>query len=412
MLLSVALMVKNEEVHLERCLKSLCKLLPQIVVLDTGSTDKTVEIAKKYTSLIYHQKWQNDFAVHRNKNFSHCTGDWIMQIDADEELCFTKDATPEMLLEFLQRLPETINAVGLPMKDWRESQKEYVADLDLVRIFRKGQVTWKRRIHNEAIFNGETAYFPLAYLKHYGYDLTLEQKKEKAKRTIPLLLQSIEEDPADFDSLFYLAQAYAAWLDDSENALEYCQKYIAFKPIAGEKFNPSIFHLAINIFIKQKKFSEAMQWINMGLEHNVGNIDVCYDLIQLGLAQDKPELVAAGAQRFVVAMEKFHENRLSHSGQFFFTNKAVCYALALHYLAVALFEQATITHAKLKHVLPKLSEERQHELLSKQKAVLNQLGWESLNDKRILTPDDIRRDQILRTPQTAKTQPRIIATAN
>ena len=214
MLLSAALIVKNEEAHLERCLKSLCQLLPQIVILDTGSNDKTVDIAKKYTNLVYHQKWQNNFALHRNKSFSYCTSEWIIQIDADEELCFLPNGTPEMLLEFLKKLPENINAIGLPMKDWRESQKEYVAELDLVRIFRRNTVTWKRRIHNEAIYGGETAYFPMAYIKHYGYDLNENQKKAKAKRTITLLLKSIEEDPDDFDSLFYLAQAYAAWLDD------------------------------------------------------------------------------------------------------------------------------------------------------------------------------------------------------
>ena len=410
MLLSAALIVKNEEVHLERCLKSLCKLLPQIVILDTGSSDKTVDIAKKYTNLIYYQKWQNDFALHRNKSFSYCTADWIIQIDADEELCFLPEFTPETLLEFLEKLPKTINAVGLPMKDWRESQKEYVAELDLVRIFRKNQVTWKRRIHNEAMYNGETAYFPLAYIKHYGYDLTEDQKKAKAKRTITLLLKSIEEDPADFDSLFYLAQAYAAWLDDGEKAIEYSQKYLACKPIAGSKFNASIFHLAINIFMKQKNFDEAMRWINIGLEHNIDNIDVCYDLMQLGLKQNKPELVASGAQRFVVAIEKFQDNRLKHSGQFFFTNKAICYCLALHYLSVALYEQATIVNAKLKHVLPKLSKERQTELMSKQKEILDKLGWEIIDDRRIITPDDIRRDKIMRPNERTPAKPIVVAT--
>jgi glycosyltransferase involved in cell wall biosynthesis len=153
MILSIAMMVKNEAAHLERCLKSLCQLIPhiQIIILDTGSTDNTVEIARKYTNLIYHQKWQDNFALHRNKSFSYCTGDWIMQIDADEELCFTS-CKPEGLIEFLKNVPKEINAIGLPMKDWRKSQKEYVAELDLIRIFRAGQVTWKRRIHNEAVF--------------------------------------------------------------------------------------------------------------------------------------------------------------------------------------------------------------------------------------------------------------------
>ena len=161
MILSAALMVKNEQVHLERCLKSLCQLLPQIVVLDTGSSDNTIDIAKKYTNLIYHQTWKNDFALHRNKSFSYCTGDWVLQIDADEELCFLPGVEPQRLLDFLAGLPEEINSVALPMKDWRESKKKYTAELDVVRIFRRGKVKWRRKIHNEAVFQGSTAYFSL-----------------------------------------------------------------------------------------------------------------------------------------------------------------------------------------------------------------------------------------------------------
>jgi glycosyltransferase involved in cell wall biosynthesis len=80
------MIVKNEEACLERCLKSVCDHVDEIIIVDTGSTDGTVEIAKSYGARIYHHPWENDFSKHRNQSLSYATGGWIFQLDADEEL--------------------------------------------------------------------------------------------------------------------------------------------------------------------------------------------------------------------------------------------------------------------------------------------------------------------------------------
>jgi glycosyltransferase involved in cell wall biosynthesis len=395
MLLSAALMVKNEQKYLEQCLKTLCSFIPdiQIIILDTGSTDDTVKIAQKYTKLIYHQPWQDNFALHRNKSFSYCTGDWILQIDADEQMCYPQGGSAEMLLDFLKKVPEDIHAVGMPLKDWRKSENRYSAEFDVVRIFRRGKMHWKRRVHNEAIYEGVAAYYPMSFLKHWGYDLNEEQKKAKAKRTITLLNQSLKEDPSDYQSYFYLSQAHCAWLDDDETALKNAHMYVDFKGLLGKNFNPSIYHLVIGIYMKNKDYENAIKWINMGLAHNVQNIDVCYDLLQLGLNQSKAEYIAIGAQKYVAAMENLQKNRLNASGQFFFSNTPTHYCLALHYLTTALFEKATIELAKLKHVLPKCSTEIQKEINSKLSEFTKALGWEKIEDKGlIITPEKIRQE--------------------
>jgi glycosyltransferase involved in cell wall biosynthesis len=411
MILTAALIVKNEEKYLEQCIKSLLPFIPdlEIVILDTGSSDRTVEIAQKYTKHVYHQKWQNNFALHRNKSFSYAKGDWILQIDADEELCFQKNINHETFLKFLDKLPENINAVGMPLKDWRDSQKRYVAEFDVVRIFRRDKVTWTRRIHNEALYDGDAAYFPVGFLKHWGYDLNLEQKKVKAERTITLLLDSIEEDPSDYQSYFYLAQSYSAWLQDDENAVKYAQMYLDFKGFVGKKFNQSIYHLVAAIHIKNENYDEALNWIKLGLEHNQQNIDICYDLMQLGLKQNNGEYIAVGAQKFVVAMENFQKNRLKCSGQFFFSNNATCYCMALHYLTTALFEKASIEYAKLQKMMPQINERMQTEIKNKVKEFTQALGWENVSEKkRIITADSIGHNQILRPGQTAQAQSGLI----
>ena len=84
--ISLCMIVKDEEKVLERCLASVADLMDEIVVVDTGSTDKTKEIAKKYTDKIYDFKWVDDFSAARNFAFSHASKDYVLSMDADEVL--------------------------------------------------------------------------------------------------------------------------------------------------------------------------------------------------------------------------------------------------------------------------------------------------------------------------------------
>lgn len=84
--LSLCLIVKNEEMFLDQCLSSVKDVVDEIIIVDTGSTDTTKEIAKKYTDHIYDFPWINDFAAARNYSFSKATKDYIFWLDADDVL--------------------------------------------------------------------------------------------------------------------------------------------------------------------------------------------------------------------------------------------------------------------------------------------------------------------------------------
>lgn len=84
--ISLCMIVKNEEAVLERCLESIADLMDEIIIVDTGSTDRTKEIASRYTSKIYDYKWINDFSAARNFSFSKATMEYIYTADADEIL--------------------------------------------------------------------------------------------------------------------------------------------------------------------------------------------------------------------------------------------------------------------------------------------------------------------------------------
>jgi len=84
MTVSVALIVKNEEGTLARCLESLHGGVDEIIVVDTGSDDATKSIARRYTEQVFDFIWCDDFATARQFAFDRATGDWIMWVDADD----------------------------------------------------------------------------------------------------------------------------------------------------------------------------------------------------------------------------------------------------------------------------------------------------------------------------------------
>ncbi|MCG8366360.1 MAG: tetratricopeptide repeat protein [Pseudanabaenales cyanobacterium] len=86
MILSLCMIVKNEAANLARCLSSVEGWVDEMIVLDTGSTDRTVEVAKTLGAQVHHFDWQNDFAAARNASLKYAKGDWILVLDGDETL--------------------------------------------------------------------------------------------------------------------------------------------------------------------------------------------------------------------------------------------------------------------------------------------------------------------------------------
>ena len=86
MLISLAMIVKNEEAMMAHCLESVKALVDEIIVVDTGSTDKTIDIAKEFGARVYPFKWRDDFSAARNESLKYCKADWVLILDADEAI--------------------------------------------------------------------------------------------------------------------------------------------------------------------------------------------------------------------------------------------------------------------------------------------------------------------------------------
>ncbi|MBI2146028.1 glycosyltransferase [Candidatus Woesearchaeota archaeon] len=158
--ISLCMIVKNEEEFLERCLQSVQGLVHEIIIIDTGSTDLTKEIARRFTDKVYDFAWVDDFSAARNESLKHATGDWILVLDADETIA-TKDHSTirELLLQQSQppvngyvliqrnyikdvRDVQYVTASGMKVTGTTEHESGFIAPHDDVYAESKGTAGW------------------------------------------------------------------------------------------------------------------------------------------------------------------------------------------------------------------------------------------------------------------------------
>ena len=167
--LSIGMIVKNEEKNLGKCLAALRPLQnrveSELIIADTGSTDKTREIASEYTSQLYTFPWCNDFSKARNFVLEKASGEWFMYIDADEWL---EQAEP--LIEFLNSQESAkYNDIWVILKNYYTYDQSGYEEDYIKRVFRRlpGR-NFKGTIHEGVPEIGPVKYLDV-YLHHYGY---------------------------------------------------------------------------------------------------------------------------------------------------------------------------------------------------------------------------------------------------
>lgn len=191
MMLSVCIITKDEEKNIGQCLACIKPTGFEIVVVDTGSSDRTKEIAREYTDKVYDFAWCNDFAAARNYAVSKASGDYILTLDCDE---FLEASDVEELLQLIKQHPGQVGRIRL--KNVFTQSGERRENLEwLNRIFPKEGFYYAGRIHEQITAEDgslyETYQSPVSVV-HTGYDLTAEERQKKTKRNLILLQQELE----------------------------------------------------------------------------------------------------------------------------------------------------------------------------------------------------------------------------
>lgn len=202
--LTVCLIVKNEEVFLGQCLKSVRALASQIIVVDTGSTDRTVEIAKEFGAEIYAFAWNDNFAAARNAALEHATGDWVLMLDADEELPAAQHAKLRADLAKADVMAYRLPLVNAGQHDGRSFVPRLIRNAPGNFYF--------GRIHEQVFSSllpqcqawGLRTALGTAEILHHGYTKEMVRDRNKIERNLKLLPQAIAENPTDVNLVLNL----------------------------------------------------------------------------------------------------------------------------------------------------------------------------------------------------------------
>ncbi|MCF6149829.1 MAG: glycosyltransferase [Candidatus Kuenenia sp.] len=321
--LSACLIVKNEADTLPRCLESIHTLVDEIIIVDTGSTDKTVEIAQRYEAKIYYFQWNNDFSAARNESLRNANGDWILYIDADEIVDITNalkirtliNRDDIMALTVRQCIPQQFNNIATSF------YSEYC------RIFRRHpEIRFEGSIHEQILpsikrLGGKILKTDII-IHHWAYALSKEKKKLRAERNLNYLLKEIEKKPDDSFILFNLGmtcqelgandlaiQAYLSMLEkptDIKNEIIgqshvnlskiYLEMndtakaiYHALQASVLDTANPLPPYILATIAVAEKKFRKATEYLEAAIQISKGETGLS-PCIELNLAQIYLEL--------------------------------------------------------------------------------------------------------------------------
>lgn len=216
---SLCMIVKNEEKNIEKCLKAVQSFDCEILVVDTGSTDRTVEIAQKYATKVLHFTWINDFAAARNFSIANASYDWVLVLDCDE---FVEKASPEQFLLLAEENPICIGLLERINLTNPDNRKGAYTD-PVPRFFNRKYFHYEGAIHEQVHSieprKLEGFHLPLTVI-HTGYIGTPEEKKSKHLRNLTLLQKELLQKPNDIYFHFQIGQEYYN-LFDYATALEY-----------------------------------------------------------------------------------------------------------------------------------------------------------------------------------------------
>ncbi|KKS23056.1 MAG: Lipopolysaccharide biosynthesis glycosyltransferase [Microgenomates group bacterium GW2011_GWC1_41_8] len=238
--LSVALATFNEEKNITRCLNSVKKLGDEIVIVDGGSTDKTVYLARNFTDKIFVTDNPPIFHINKQKAIEKCNGQWILQLDADEEV------TSELADEITRTVHahNDINGYFIARKNFFSNQwmkKGGMYPDYVIRLFRNGKGHFPcKSVHEQIVIDGNVGYLKEP-MNHYPY-ATFQEYLKKADTYTSLTAQELEKNKTSISVISYL-------------------KYVVIKPL----------HTFINLFFRHRGFMDGRRgfiWaLFSGLHH-------------------------------------------------------------------------------------------------------------------------------------------------
>ena len=287
------MIAKNEEKNIEECLKRLQPYGFEIVVVDTGSTDRTREIAAKYTQKVFDFEWCNDFSKARNFSISKASNDMVLVLDCDEMITYLDQ---KRLMDLVRKNNTMLGMIQLDDVD-SSGNDTVTRSYPIERIFNRKLYHYEGRIHEQVVpicncVKSKKIKCPIT-VEHHGYDSTYVDVVAKGRRNLELLCQTLQDGRATAYDYFQIAQSYRLMKED-EKSIPYFEKALDLltdtKPIYVQVAIISYGYALINT--RQNKKALMLQAL---YDDCKGNADY---LILLGQIYATNQMLPKAAQLF------------------------------------------------------------------------------------------------------------------
>ena len=277
--LSLCMIVKNEERFLRGCLESCQDVVDEMIIVDTGSTDQTVEIAESFGAKVIHHEWKDDFSEARNISLAHATGDWALWLDADEEIA---PESRSLIREVMESATPDVGAFMMMFRNWltapERREGSEMAIHHACRLFRRlPGVQFEGRIHEQNLRSLQALGFTYhkrdnMIIDHFGYAGEVMSSRNKHERFIRMLQREVEECPDEGFRQFHLFNLGNAYFtaNDVENAAHYLA-IAAETADPAEEFTLSLFTELATSLHRLGRSEEGLYWCSradtLGIQH-------------------------------------------------------------------------------------------------------------------------------------------------
>ena len=235
--ISVCIIAKNEEKYIEECLKKLRPYGFEIVVTDTGSTDRTKEIAARYADKLLDFKWINDFSAARNYCAAHASNPWVLALDCDE---YMESVNTEILCNQMQQFPKQVGVIRMKNIQMRHGDNKGYSVDDLPRLYNREFYTFDRPIHEQITLKNEETDTLQGFLMpmeviHHGYAISKEEMIKKQQRNLEIMYEHIKLEPENPYYYFQIGSSLQE-LEKYEDAIDMYQKGLSFHPSVNKAY--------------------------------------------------------------------------------------------------------------------------------------------------------------------------------
>lgn len=256
-LLSVCMIVRDEEKVIDRCLKSIYNIADEIIVVDTGSLDNTKEIVLNYTDDLYEFEWIDDFSKARNYAASKATSEWILVLDADE---YVDREDFKRFKKGLQLNPPKMKINAIEIASFTGHEAETTALNKHSRLYKNnGDIKFIRPIHEILTATKGSTDYGIVDLKifHTGYMRNAMEEKGKSDRNLSILLEQKDKKGIDY---FYIANEYNT-LGEVDKAIKNYQIAYRNRESIDVNYLTKLLIFLIDALYRKERYIEAKRII-------------------------------------------------------------------------------------------------------------------------------------------------------